>query len=100
MRLVCSRGDWPDDEDEAESWDEYREARSVRDELLLPSWRAATDSICAVSGILDRYPWLRDGAQRRVAAKIARAEQVRSQHARFASPRGLLDAAAALPSSS
>ncbi len=96
--LAC--GDWPSEEDDEEAWDKYWEARFLRDDLLLPFWRGAADSIHAAFGVITRYPWLRDWAEPRLAAKTSYAEELRRQLGQFIDPRALLDAAAAyfLPS--
>ncbi len=92
---LLASGDWPGDEDGEEVWRDYKEARFLRDELLLPFWRGAADSLHAALGTVGRYPWLEDWAQSRLALKAAYAEQLQRQLGELIDPQALLDAAAA-----
>lgn len=57
---LLAAGDWPDDED---LWDEYEQARKLRDELLLPSWRDSAESLSAAHETINHYPWLAEWAR-------------------------------------
>ncbi|GAA1294944.1 hypothetical protein [Saccharothrix xinjiangensis] len=88
-------GEYPEDEEDEAAWKAHEEARFVRDELLLPFWLGAAESLYRAHEVVARYPWLSDWARPRLAAKAAYAEELRAAFADMVVPGNLLDAAAA-----
>jgi hypothetical protein len=92
VRLL-SQGEYPDDEDDTDTWERYRQARECRDELLA-DWRGTQDRLITAGEALAACPWLRPWAEARMAAHAKLVEQKRQVLTRFYSPRALAEAAA------
>ncbi|CRK56847.1 hypothetical protein [Alloactinosynnema sp. L-07] len=88
-------GEYPPDDDEEDLWDEFRQARDLRDSLH-ESWgyarRYARDAHCVVAA----YPWLTSWAKPIMSAVGAEAEWLRAAIARTIDPGRLVAGAAAL----
>ncbi|MFD9737673.1 hypothetical protein [Umezawaea sp. NPDC059074] len=87
-------GEWPLDEEDETAWKAHEEARFVRDELLLPFWLGAVESLYAAHEVIGRYPWLSEWARSHVAPKAAYAEELRVAFASTIVPVNLVYAAA------
>ncbi|RAS59729.1 hypothetical protein C8D87_11329 [Lentzea atacamensis] len=88
---LLSASGWPDDDELGE---EYEDARKLRDDLLLPAWRSAAESLHAAHEVINRYSWLREWARSRMQVKAGYAEELRRLFASVLVPANLVDAAA------
>jgi hypothetical protein len=94
---VLRRGEPPSDEDgdhDETAWTAYREARDLRDSVVLPAWGLAVSSLLEAAGRAARYPWLSSWAGKHLERKAQYAEILRRQAADLISEEALITAAA------
>ncbi|MGK5545915.1 hypothetical protein ACSNOH_14440 [Streptomyces sp. URMC 127] len=90
---LLSQGEYPEDEDDTDAWERYRQARECRDEILA-DWQGTQDRLITAGEALAACPWLHPWAEARMAAYAKLVEQKRQMVIRFYSPRALAEAAA------
>lgn len=93
---VLRRGGPLSDEDgdhDETAWTAYREARDLRDSVVLPAWGLAASSLLEAAGRAARYPWLSSWAAKRLERKAQYAEILRRQAAALISEEALITAA-------
>jgi hypothetical protein len=94
---VLRRGEPRSDEDgdhDETAWTAYREARDLRDSVVVPAWGLAASSLLEAAGRAARYPWLFSWAAKRLERKAQYAEILRRQAAALISEEALITAAA------
>lgn len=82
-----------EDEAEEELWEEWREARHVR-ETVFAEWLGALTSLTRVYQVLDLFPWLRSWAEAGVQRKAGHLEVLRARAAQLVARDSLVLAAA------
>ncbi|MEV0125827.1 hypothetical protein AB0I16_30520 [Streptomyces sp. NPDC050703] len=90
---MLSQGEYPQDEDDADTWKRHEEARACRDDLIA-LWRDVQDRLVMSAEGLAACPWLRAWAEDRMAAHARIAEKLRQAVVPFYTPRVLAEAAA------
>lgn len=93
---VLRQGEPSSDEDgdyDEAAWTAYREAKDLRDSIVVPAWTLAAGSLLEAAGRAARYPWLFPWTAKRLDRKAQYTETLRRQAVALISEEALITAA-------